>query len=158
MKAHAIIGEILAAWEDAANTAAIDCHRNAEDDADRLLRHGLELPANATDEERAGALRLAWQAVENGRELAKAWRAVANGLRRYMRVLRVETYSERRVKAANAPAKPWERRHEHDAAMQAGSVVPQVVERAPIVLDRDKLESEARASGLWKEGTSEPET
>ena len=148
MKSSAIIGDILAAWEDAANTAALDCHRNAEDDTDRLLRHGIELPASATQEEREGAMQLAWEAVENGREMAKAWRIIANGLRRFLRVLGVPTYWQRGHRAANAPATPWQLRREHDAAMHAGSVAPHV-ERTPIVLPSvDAIVSVAKAQGI----------
>lgn len=148
MKSSEIIGEILAAWEDAANTAALDSHRNAEDDANRLLRHGIELPAGATQEERESTMRLAWEAVENGREMAKAWRIIANGLRRFLRVLNVPTHWQRGHRAANAPAAPWQRRREHDVAMQAGSVVPHV-ERAPIVLPSvDAIVSAAKANGI----------
>jgi hypothetical protein len=144
MKSSAIIGEILAAWEDAANTAALDCHRNAEDDADRLLRNGIELPTNATQEERERAMRLAWAAVENGREMAKAWRIVANGLRRFLRVMNVPTYWQRGHRAANAPARPWQRRHKHDATF----VVPQL-ERTPIGLPSvDAIVSAAKAQGI----------
>lgn len=149
MKTSAIIGEILAAWEDAANTAALDCHRNAEEDADRLLRHGIALAPSAPQDEREHALRFAWETVENGREMAKAWRIIANGLRRYLRLLGVETYWQRRHKAANAPAAPWQRRREHDAAMQAGAVVPQAVERASISLPSiDKIVDVAKANGV----------
>lgn len=148
MKSSAIIGEILAAWEDAANTAALDCHRYAEDDADRLLRNGVELLAGATQEERESTMRLAWEAVENGREMAKAWRIVANGLRRFLRVMNVPTYWQRGHRAANAPAKPWQRRHDRDAAMQAGSVVP-YVERVPIALPSvDAIVDAAKAQGI----------
>jgi hypothetical protein len=148
MKSSAIIGEVLTAWEDAANTAALDSHRNAEDDADRLLRNGVELPTDATQEERERAMRLAWAAVENGREMAKAWRIVANGLRRFLRVLNVPTYWQRGHRAANAPAAPWQRRREHDVAMQAGSVVPHV-ERAPIVLPSvDAIVDAAKTQGI----------
>lgn len=149
MKTSIIIGEILAAWEDAANTAAIDCHHNAEEDADRLLRHGVELPGDTTKDERAKATRAALTAIDNGREMAKAWRIIANGLRRYLRVLNVETYWQRRHRAANAPAIPWQRRHEHDAAMQAGAVVSHVVERAAISLPSiDKIVDIAKANGI----------
>jgi hypothetical protein len=148
MKSQAIIGEILAAWEDAANTAALDSHHNAEEDANRLLRHGVELPMGATQEERESAMQAAWEAVENGREMAKAWRIITNGLRRFLRVLQVPTYWQREHRAANAPAKPWQRRHEHDAAMQAGSVVP-YVERAPIaLLSVDAIVDAAKAQGI----------
>ena len=148
MKSSAIIGDILAAWEDAANTAALDCHRNAEDDTDRLLRHGIELPASATQEEREGAMQLAWEAVENGREMAKAWRIVANGLRRFLRVLNVPTYWQRGHRAASAPAKPWQRRHEHDTVMRTANVVP-YVERAAIALPSvDAIVDAAKAQGI----------
>ncbi len=149
MKRSQIIGEILAAWEEAANTAAIDCHRNAEDDADRLLRYGIELPANTPDEERAAVLRDAWQAVENGRELAQAWAVVRAGLRRFLRVLKVDTYAQRRAKEENEPAKPWQLRHEHDATMRAANVVPHIVERTPIKLPPvDDIIANAKACGI----------
>jgi hypothetical protein len=148
MKSNAIIGEILAAWEDAANTAAIDCHRNAEEDAIRLLRNGIELPIGATREVHEQAIRAAWEAIENGREMAKAWRIVANGLRRFLRVLNVPTYWQRGHRVANAPARPWQRRHEHDAAMQAGSVAPHD-KRTPIALPSvDAIVSAAKAQGI----------
>jgi hypothetical protein len=148
MKSSAIIGEILAAWEDAANTAAIDCHRNAEEDNYRILRHGIDLPVNATQEEYVAAMALAQKAIENGREMAKAWRIIANGLRRFLRVLNVPTYWQRGHRAANAPARPWQRRHEHDATMRVANVVPQI-ERAPIVLPSvDAIVSAAKAQGI----------
>ena len=148
MKSSAIVGEILAAWEDAANIAALDCHRNAEDDANRLLRHGVELPMGATQEEREGAMQAAWEAVENGREMAKAWRIITNGLRRFLRVLQVPTYWQRGHRAANAPAKPWQRRREYDTMMQAANAAPQV-ERAPIALPSvDAIVSAAKAQGI----------
>jgi hypothetical protein len=148
MNSQVIIGEILASWEDAANTAAIDSHNNAENDADRLLRHGVECPDHWTTEARQHALDCAWKAVENGREMAKAWRIIANGLRRFLRVLHVPTYWQRGHRAANAPAKPWQRRHDRDAAMQAGSVVP-YVERVPIALPSvDVIVCAAKAQGI----------
>jgi hypothetical protein len=148
MKSSAIIGEILAAWEDAANTAALDCHRNAEDDANRLLRNGVELPMGATQKERESAMQSAWGAVENGREMAKAWRIIANGLRRFLRVLNVPTYWQHGHRTANAPARPWQRQREHGAAMQASNIVPHV-ERAPIVLPSvDAIVSAAKAQGI----------
>lgn len=155
MKSSAIIGEILAAWEDAANTAALDCHRNAEDDADRLLRNGVELPADATQEEREGAMRLAWAAVENGREMAKAWRIVSNGLRRFLRVLSVPTYGKRRTDEANEPMVPWEHRHAHEA--MGPNIGAPKHERAMVVLNKDKLETTARKHGLWKDESDEPQ-
>lgn len=148
MKSSAIVGEILAAWEDAANTAALDCNRNAEDDANRLLRNGVALPVGATQKEYEDAMTAAWQAVENGREMAKAWRTIANGLQRFLRVLNVPTYWKRGHRTANAPAKPWQRRREHDAAMQAGSVML-CVERPSIVLPSvDAIVDAAKAQGI----------
>lgn len=151
MKARGIVGEILASWEDAANTAAIDCHNNAEDDASRLLRYGLELPTSATQEEREDAMRLAWEAVENGREMAKAWRLVSDKLRRLLRAMRVENYSQRRAKETNQPAAPWQKHHEHEVMMQTARVEPRKIERAPVALDKGKIEMEARTNGLWVE-------
>jgi hypothetical protein len=102
LKTSVIIGEILAAWEDAANVAAIDCHSNAEEDAYNLLRNGVSVPGDATDAERIKAERAAWVVIENGRELAKTWRHISNGLRRYLRIFGVPTYSKRRTDADNA--------------------------------------------------------
>lgn len=101
MKTSIIIGEILAALEDAANIAAIDCHNNAEEDADKLLRYGVDVPEGTTEEARHAAMRAAWVVVENGRELATAWRLISKGLRRFLRTLNVPTYSKRKADADN---------------------------------------------------------
>lgn len=150
MKSSAIIGEILAAWEDAANVAAIDCHNNAEDDAFDLLRDDKDAP-KFTEEEK----RKAWTAVENGRELARAWRIVSSGLRRYLRILNVPTYVKRRADEANEPAAPWEHRRAHEA--MGPNIDAPKHERAMVVLDKNKLESTAREHGLWKDETNEPQ-
>lgn len=153
MKTSTIIGEILAAWEDAANAAAIDCHNNAEEDADRLLRYGVNLPEDATKDERAKATRAALTAIDNGRELARAWRIVSNGLRRYLRILNVPTYVKRRADEANEPAAPWEHRRAHEA--MGPNIDAPKHERAMVVLDKNKLESSAREHGLWKDEVNE---
>lgn len=153
MKTSTIIGEILAAWEDAANAAAIDCHNNAEEDADKLLRHGVELPEGATKDDYAKATRAALTAIDNGRELAQAWRIVANGLRRYLRVLNVPTYSKRRADEANETMAPWEHRRAHEA--MGPNINEPKHERVNIVLDKEKLEKAAREHGLWKDETNE---
>lgn len=149
MKTSTIIGEILAAWEDAANAAAIDCHNNAEEDADRLLRHGVELPEDATKDERAKATRAALTAIDNGRELARAWRIVSSGLRRYLCILNVPTYGKRRADETNEPMAPWEHRRAHEA--MGPNIDAPKHERVNVVLDRDKLESTAREHGLWED-------
>lgn len=149
MKTSTIIGEILAAWEDAANTAAIDCHHNAEEDADKLLRHGAQLPDDATKNDHAKAVRDALKAIDNGRELAKAWRIISKGLRRFLRTLGVPTYSKRRADAANEPMAPWEHRRAHEA--MGPTIDAPKHERANVVLDKDKLESTAREHGLWED-------
>ena len=91
------VGEILAQWEDAANTAAIDHNANAEELAMTLLRDEFQVPECTTEEGRAELVRTEWQAVENGRSLRDAWRAISNGLRRVLRVMKVETWSKRRA-------------------------------------------------------------
>ena len=154
MRTSTIIGEILAAWEDAANVAAVDCHHNAEEDADKLLRHGVDLPEGATKDERAKATRAALKAIDNGRELAKAWRLISKGLRRFLRTLGVPTYSKRRNDAENEPAAPWENRRKHEA--MGSNIDAPKHERANVVLDKDKLESTAREHGLWKDENDEP--
>lgn len=154
MKTSTIIGEILAAWEDAANAAAIDCHNNAEEDADRLLRCGIELPEGATKDDYAKATRAALTAIDNGRELAKAWRIVANGLRRYLRLLNVPTYSKRRADTENEPMAPWQHRRTHEAT--GPNIDAPKHERVMVVLDKDKLEKAAREHGLWKDEGDEP--
>ncbi len=155
MKTSTIIGEILAAWEDAANMAAIDCHNNAEEDADKLLRYGVNLPEDATKDERVKATHAALTAIDNGRELARAWRIVSNGLRRYLRVLNVPTYDKRRADKTNEPAAPWEHRRAHEAM---GYIDEPKHERVMVVLDKDKLETTAREHGLWKDDGNEPKS
>lgn len=154
MKAHEIIGEILASWEDAANTAAIDCHAKAEEDNYKLRRYDIDPSLYTTQAEYIEAHNRAEQAIDNGRALADAWRTIAKKLRRLLRAMRVETYSQRRAKEANAPKSPWQSRREHETMMQSARVEPRGIERSPIVLDKDKLETEARANGLWAEHES----
>lgn len=91
------VGEILAQWEDAANTAAIDHNANTEELAMVLLRDELQVPECTAEKGRAELIRAEWQAVENGRSLHDAWRAISNGLRRVLRVMKVETWSKRRA-------------------------------------------------------------
>lgn len=91
------VGEILAQWEDAANTAAIDHNANAEELAMVLLRGEFTAPECTTEEGRAELIRAEWQAVENGRSLRDAWRAISTMIRRVLRVTKVETWSKRRA-------------------------------------------------------------
>lgn len=104
------VGEILAQWEDAANTAAIDHNANAEELAMILLRDELQVPECTTEEGRAELIRAEWQAVENGRSLRDAWRAISNGLRRVLRVMKVETWSKRRADKENAKREAEEKK------------------------------------------------
>jgi hypothetical protein len=98
----AIIGDILAVWEDVANDSALEFHRLAEDHAFRLLRDGAAVAEDVSKADRIEAERKEWAEVERARDQSTAWRLISNALRRYLRIMKIHTFSKRRTDADNA--------------------------------------------------------
>lgn len=145
----AIIGDILAVWEDVADHSAREFHHLAEDHALRILRDGVAIAEDASKADRVDAERKQWAEVQNVRDHATAYRIISNALRRYLRVLNVPTYGKRRADEANEPMTPWKHRRAHEA--MGPNIDAPKHDRAMVVLDKDKLESTAREHGLWKD-------
>ena len=134
----------LARWEHWYRTQAHGLDKTVEADADRLLAHGVETDASATQEERRAATLAAWQRVDEGRTRAAGLRLVARVLGLVLRAMGGTPVRDRDA--------PPETKRTIRRAMFGDEVEAHAAgEREPVRLDKGAMVEAAEKHGIMQE-------